>query len=41
MRTALFWAKYGGKPIVLIDNLKFYTNSVAATPRRQPGTAAP
>jgi alkanesulfonate monooxygenase SsuD/methylene tetrahydromethanopterin reductase-like flavin-dependent oxidoreductase (luciferase family) len=24
MRTALFWAKYGGKPIVLTDNLKFY-----------------
>ena len=24
MRTALFWAKYGGKPIILTDNLKFY-----------------
>ncbi len=24
MRTALFWAKYGGKPIVLTDNLDFY-----------------
>jgi alkanesulfonate monooxygenase SsuD/methylene tetrahydromethanopterin reductase-like flavin-dependent oxidoreductase (luciferase family) len=24
MRTALFWAKYGGKPIVLTDNLQFY-----------------
>ena len=24
MRTALFWAKYGGKPIVLTDNLAFY-----------------
>ena len=24
MRTATFWAKYGGKPIVLTDNLEFY-----------------
>lgn len=23
LRTALFWAKYGGKPIVLADNLEF------------------
>jgi alkanesulfonate monooxygenase SsuD/methylene tetrahydromethanopterin reductase-like flavin-dependent oxidoreductase (luciferase family) len=23
MRTALFWAKYGGKPIVLTDNMDF------------------
>ncbi len=26
MRTALFWAKYGGMPIVLTDNLKFYAD---------------
>ena len=25
MRTALFWAKYGGKPIVLTDKLDFYS----------------
>ena len=25
MRTALFWARYGGKPIVLTDNLEFYS----------------
>ena len=24
MRTALFWARYGGRPIVLTDNLDFY-----------------
>jgi alkanesulfonate monooxygenase SsuD/methylene tetrahydromethanopterin reductase-like flavin-dependent oxidoreductase (luciferase family) len=30
MRTALFWAKYGGKPIVLTDNLDFYGKLCAA-----------
>lgn len=28
MRTAVFWAKYGGKPIVLTDNLDFYGHLV-------------
>ncbi|WP_119418198.1 LLM class flavin-dependent oxidoreductase [Desertibaculum subflavum] len=30
MRTATFWAKYGGKPIVLTDNLDFYGRLVEA-----------
>jgi alkanesulfonate monooxygenase SsuD/methylene tetrahydromethanopterin reductase-like flavin-dependent oxidoreductase (luciferase family) len=30
MRTAVFWAKYGGKPIVLTDNLEFYGRLVEA-----------
>ncbi len=30
MRTATFWAKYGGKPIVLTDNLDFYGHLIQA-----------
>jgi alkanesulfonate monooxygenase SsuD/methylene tetrahydromethanopterin reductase-like flavin-dependent oxidoreductase (luciferase family) len=30
VRTATFWAKYGGKPIVLTDNLDFYDKLCAA-----------
>jgi len=30
LRTAVFWAKYGGKPIVLTDNLDFYGHLLQA-----------
>lgn len=30
LRTATFWARYGGKPIVLTDNLDFYAHLLRA-----------
>jgi alkanesulfonate monooxygenase SsuD/methylene tetrahydromethanopterin reductase-like flavin-dependent oxidoreductase (luciferase family) len=33
MRTALFWARYGGRPIVLTDNLDFFSSLCAGYTR--------